>query len=50
MSNVHTYFFPSVANLKCTPSDRQMYPYGYMYPSLGTHVLNKDLHNRSWRR
>ena len=30
-------FFPSgIDNLKCTPSDRQMYPEGYMYPSLGT--------------
>jgi len=25
-----------MANLKCTPSDRQMYPQGYMYPRLGT--------------
>jgi len=28
-------FLPSTANLKCTPSDRQMYPQGYMYPRLG---------------
>jgi len=27
---------PSIANLKCTPSDRQMYPQGYMYPRFGT--------------
>ena len=32
-------FLPSIANLKCTPSDRQMYPQGYMYPRLGTPVL-----------
>jgi len=25
----------SIANLECTPSDRQMYPWGYMYPRLG---------------
>jgi len=29
-------FFSSIANLKCIPSDRQMYPWGYMYPRLGT--------------
>jgi len=29
----------SIANLKCTPSDRQMYPCGYMYPRLGTTAL-----------
>jgi len=29
-------FLPSIANLKCTPSDRQMYPQGYIYPRLGT--------------
>jgi len=25
--------------LKCIPSDRQMYPQGYMYPRLGTPSL-----------
>jgi len=30
------YILSSIANLKCTPSDRQMYPWGYMYPRLGT--------------
>jgi len=29
-------FFPSIANLKCTPSDRQIYPWMYMNPSLET--------------
>ena len=29
-------FLPSIANHKCTPTDRQMYPQGYMYPRLGT--------------
>ena len=37
------YIFFSIANLKCTPSDRQMYPWGYMYPRLGT----PDLEYRS---
>ena len=33
-------FFPSIANLKCTPSDRQKHSYqGYMYPILGTPSL-----------
>jgi len=36
-------FFSSIASLKCTPSDRQMYPWGYMYPSLGTPVLEDKL-------
>ena len=31
--------FPSIASLKCTHSDRQMYHLGYMYPSLGTPAL-----------
>jgi len=29
----------SIVNLKFTPSDRQMYPQGYMYPRLGTSGL-----------
>ena len=33
------YILSSIANLKCTPSPRQMYPWGYMYPRLGTSVL-----------
>jgi len=32
-------FCSSTDNLKCTPSDRRMYPWGYMYPRLGTSVL-----------
>jgi len=32
--------FSSIANLKCAPSDREMYPYGYMYPRSGTPDLN----------
>ena len=40
-------FCSSVDNLKCTPSDRQMYPWGYMYPRLGTPVLDDKL---SWYR
>jgi len=32
-------FCPSIANLKCAPRDRQMYPKGYMYFRLGTPVL-----------
>jgi len=31
-------YFSSSASLKCTLSDRQMYPWGYMYPRLGTPV------------
>jgi len=30
------HIFSSIAHLKCTPSDRQTYPWGYMYPRLGT--------------
>jgi len=30
------YIFSSIPNLKCIPSDRQMYPWEYMYPRLGT--------------
>ena len=35
-------FFSSSASLKCTPSDRQMYPWGQMYPWLGTPALRND--------
>jgi len=28
-----------MANRKCTPSDRQIYPYGYMYPRVRTSDL-----------
>jgi len=34
INNIQIYF--SIANLKCTPSDKEMYPWGYMYPRLGT--------------
>jgi len=52
-------YFSSIANLIRTPSDRQMYPQGYMYPRLGTFVLEHQvpLHKRKahllktfWRR
>jgi len=33
-------FFSSSASLKCTFSDRQIYPWGYMYPRLGTPDLD----------
>ena len=33
---INKYIFPSIANLQNTPSDRQMYPPGYLYPRLGT--------------
>ena len=33
------YIFSSMANPKCTLSDRQMYPWAYMYPRLGTPAL-----------
>ena len=36
------YIFSYIANLKCTPSDRQMYPWGYMYPRLGTPALEES--------
>jgi len=36
-------FFPSIANFKCTLSDRQMYPWGCMYPRLGTPALEDDI-------
>jgi len=29
-------FCSSIDNLECTPTDRQMYPWGCMYPRLGT--------------
>jgi len=32
--------FSSSVSLKCTPSERQMYPWGYMYPRLGTPDLD----------
>jgi len=32
-------FFSSVANRKCTSSDRQTYPWGCTYPRLGTSGL-----------
>ena len=42
-------FLPSIAYLKCTPSDRQMYTQGYMYPRLGTPAVecrsNDKLHS-----
>jgi len=38
-----TIYFTSIANLKCTPSGRQMDPQGYMYPRLGTSVINHAL-------
>jgi len=37
-----SFFFSCIANLKCTPSDRQMYPLVYMYPRLGTFVLERQ--------
>ena len=40
MNNVQTYLFLSLANLKCTLSDRQTYHFGHMYPSFGTLVLH----------
>ena len=43
INNTGIYFCLLLLNLnvplrirKCTPSDRQMYPRGYMYPRLGT--------------
>jgi len=32
-------FLSSIANLERTPSDRQMYPWGYMCPRLGAPAL-----------
>jgi len=37
-------FFPSIANLKCTPADRQM------YPSLGTPDLKQESQMQIARR
>jgi len=37
-----TIFFSYIASLKCTPSDKQMHPWGYMYPRLGTSVLERQ--------
>jgi len=46
---MHKIFFPSVANPKCTPCDRQMYHLGYMYPSLGTPAIGKYTANgKTW--
>ena len=37
---IYKYIFPSIAYLKCTPSNRQMYTQGYMYMGyMGTPVL-----------
>jgi len=36
------YFFSYIANLKCTPSVKQIYPWEYMYPRLGTSVLERQ--------
>ena len=47
MKNMYTYFFPSIANFEYTPSDWQMYPYGYMYSSLGTLDLDVE-HSTVW--
>ena len=33
-------YFSSSVSFKCTPLDRQMYPWGYMYPRLGTPELS----------
>ena len=30
--NNMSIFLSSISNLKCTLSDKQMYPWGYMYP------------------
>jgi len=38
--NNDKYILFSIANIECTPTDRQLYPVGYMYPRLGTSVLN----------
>lgn len=35
-------FLPSVANFKCTPFDRQMYPQGCMYPRLETPDIDHE--------
>ena len=50
-------FCSSIDNLKCTPSDRQMYPWRYMYPRLGTPDLDVRFARESfnpqlkwWRR
>jgi len=41
INNYVNTFLPSIANLNCIHSDRQMYPQGYMYPRLGTPVLTE---------
>jgi len=40
-TNIMWLYF-SIANHKCTPSDRQMYPWGYMYPRLGISGLDEE--------
>ena len=37
-----TIFFSYIANLKSTPSDRQIYPWEYMHPRLGTSVIERQ--------
>ena len=37
-----TIFFSYIANLKCTPSDRQICPWEYMYPGLGTSIIERQ--------
>jgi len=34
---------------KCTPPDRQMYPWGYMYPRLGTPDLLQTTVHSIWK-
>jgi len=48
INNIINIFSPSIANLKCTPSDRQMYPQGYVYPRLGTPAIDHDI--LLWKR
>jgi len=49
-------YFPSISNHKCTPSERQMHPQGYMYTRLGTPALTRPCfipiskYSRNWPR
>jgi len=49
---IHKCIFSSITNLKCTHSNRQMYPWGYMFPRLGTPALADLLppQSRWWNR
>ena len=43
-------WFSSIANVKCTPLNRRMYPWGYMYPRLRTPNISSGVSMKSGAR